>query len=890
LANGWPAYPGQGSIPEKTLRVLSDGKAQLVQTYYNALGNVTKAVDPLGRTTEFTYGPNNSDLVEVRQTTGGVNERLAAATYNSQRLPLTVTDAAGQVTTFTYNARGQILTAKNAKNETTTFSYNPNGYLLGIDGPLSGTSDTTSFTYDAFGRTRTITGPDGYVLTFDYDSLDRITKVTFPDATFEQYTYDKLDCVTVRDRLARNTTVTYTPVRQLASITDPANRTISYDWCKCGALQSLTDALGRTTHWNYDAQGRLTSKEYADGSKVSYQYEQTTSRLKQRIDEKGQVTLYIYNVDDTLQSVSYPNAQIATPTVSYIYDTNYRRPISLTDGNGITNYTYLPITSSPSLGAGQLASIDGPWVNDTIAYIYDELGRVTNRSINGVAQTSSYDAAGRVTNISNTLGTFTYAYDGATYRLASATHSAGLKSVFTYFPNNQDRRLQRITNLKPDGVTPLSVFDYTYDADGRILSWKQQQDNDSAGAKTWSLGYDNADQLTSALITGGTSYSWTYDAAGNRKTETFNGTTTSFDYNSLNESIDTSASLPNTTYEWDAENRLTSVNQGANRTEFSYNGLGRRVGITEKVNGNVASSARYLWCGLQLCERRDATGTTTQQGYFAQGLQGISGLPGGVNLYTADHLGSVRELVDPSGTLKERVSYDPWGKPTFSNASPLNTFAFTRHFFHSATSLQLAPFRSYSPSLARWLSRDPLEESATVNLYSYSRNDPVRFYDPLGLCEQTSFGFGGTLGSAVFASLGINLGFTTEGQAFVQVQGGVLYGFGFAATAGPSVGGSVGLSLPSGVSVDSVDEVQAAAGPYGFSFDRGGSSRSAGIPIPEHFPLPRALRAGGVGAFLAQGKIYSLTIATPRVPPQPAREAFQKAVLQARFPFLSPNE
>jgi len=47
------------------------------------------------------------------------------------------------------------------------------------------------------------------------------------------------------------------------------------------------------------------------------------------------------------------------------------------------------------LGAGQVASVDGPLTNDTITYAYDELGRVVSRAINGVAMTQGYDPRGR---------------------------------------------------------------------------------------------------------------------------------------------------------------------------------------------------------------------------------------------------------------------------------------------------------------------------------------------------------------------------------------------------------------------------------------------------------------------------------------------------------------
>src|SRR5207237_5227739 len=132
----------------------------------------------------------------------------------------------------------------------------------------------------------------------------------------------------------------------------PLARVTAVDLGRCGQLKSLTDPLGRTTTWLTDVQGRPIAKQYTDGSEVTYQYENTASRLRLTIDEKQQPTQFAWNRDDTLKSVVY----FKTPGVSLTYDPDYRRVVSRTDGTGTTRYSYNPIAGTPTLGAGALAS------------------------------------------------------------------------------------------------------------------------------------------------------------------------------------------------------------------------------------------------------------------------------------------------------------------------------------------------------------------------------------------------------------------------------------------------------------------------------------------------------------------------------------------------------
>lgn len=235
--------------------------------------------------------------------------------------------------------------------------------------------------------------------------------------------YERLDSATTRNRLGRVTRYFYDPLRRLTATRDPLGRTVTQEWCGCGALDAVIDPSGNRTHWERDAQSRVRREVRADGSAITYTYGTATSRLEQRTDAKGQGAHYKYFLDGQLQQISYSNATIATPTVALTYDAGYGRLSTMTDGIGTTAYTYRPVGQ---LGAGAVGTVDGPLTADTISYGYDELGRVVSRTLGSVTTTWSYDALDRLLSLADPIGTFTYGYDGETSRVTSLT-----------YPNNQ---------------------------------------------------------------------------------------------------------------------------------------------------------------------------------------------------------------------------------------------------------------------------------------------------------------------------------------------------------------------------------------------------------------------------------------------------------------------
>ena len=826
-----PAIEGTNGSPSKIARILDDGSTQLYQFTYNPLGKVTQLIDPFGRTTTNTYSTNNIDLTATYQKVNSTNQLLARFTYNSSHLPLTAVDASGKTNFFGYNNFGQLIAATNALNETLTLNYNSTNYLTNIirgkfTPPKTWVAlSTNKFTYDSYGRLRTTTDSDGYTLTFDYDALDRPTKITYPDNTFEQVVYRALDPVLTKDRRGHWTQTSYDPLRRVTDVQDSLNRITHFDWCGCGGLAALTDPVGNVTTWLRDVEGRVTAKIYPDTTQFTYAYETNSSRLRSVTDAKNQTTIYDYFVDNNLKQVAYSNAVIGTPSASFTYDTNFNRVLTMTDGSGVTTYSYNPIASPPSLGAGRLSSIDGPFANDTVTYFYDELGRVTNRAINSVAQKLTFDSLGRVVNLTNALGTFSNTFFGASGRISTNFYPNGQKTLFTYFGTTNDLRLQTIWNQKSGGTT-LSKFDYTYDADGQIATWTSQADTNTPTVQV--VQYDPVDQLLNSTvrsnnITGAIlkQFVYGYDKAANRTSEgTYpagaNPSLASASYNNLNEitnstgagtirikghldelgtvavagsnapvdsrntnfvgyasvsigtnivpvvatdyssnvrsnryqlivtnngtaktlKYDANGNLTNVTtatytnsYEWDAADRLVAINGPTNRSEFTYDGLGRRTKIVEKQNGVAVSTNYFVWCGMEMCEARTGTGGTVAKRFFGQGEQ-ISGTN---YFFTTDHLGSIREMTDSSGTTRARYDYDSYGRTTKLTGNADADFGFTGHYTHAVTGLYLAPFRAYDSNTARWLNRDPIAEEGGLNLYAYAANNPINLIDPFGL-------------------------------------------------------------------------------------------------------------------------------------------------------------
>ncbi|MGB6130700.1 MAG: RHS repeat-associated core domain-containing protein [Acidobacteriaceae bacterium] len=147
---------------------------------------------------------------------------------------------------------------------------------------------------------------------------------------------------------------------------------------------------------------------------------------------------------------------------------------------------------------------------------------------------------------------------------------------------------------------------------------------------------------------------------------------------------------------------------GAN-TNFLYDGLNP----VQELNGTTAT-ANLLTGGVdERFTRTDATGTFS---------------------YLTDAFGSTIALTDSTGNSDVQYSYDPYGSMSITGTTT-NSYAYTGREF-DGLGIDYYRARYYNPTVDRFISEDSLGFQGGINQYAYVADDPVDFFDPLGMDRQ----------------------------------------------------------------------------------------------------------------------------------------------------------
>jgi len=708
---------------------------------YRRLTSVTPPVRGFGdgspHTTNYYYSDpgrrdNYVDTNTQASWLGLPSGKLLHTVYDDNWRKSAVTVGAGTAdsatTSYTYDGAGNVTWVTDPLGHWTNTIYDERNRPSSINHM----GQTTTLTYDTWGRKETITRPNGQVITnFSFDEMNRVLQQNVtqtPDPTaITKFTYYRpgegpvglLHTMQDPRLVATNSTEKYTYIYDLMGrkqwVAYPldsggVSRSEGFTYDDAGRLETFKNRAGNYQTFTYDALNRMTRAGWDDGvtPRVDFTYD-AASRVTTINNANANITRAYY-YDNLFRSETESITGGRSKTVSYSYDA---------DGNR-ANVTY-PAPESYAFGytytgRNQLKEVTG-WAT----YVYDLNGNLTTRTLptNGTHSDYAYDALDRVTWVTHALNgntrRLTYGYHDNSNNRKWAQRDLANGDVFGYDLADQvtAAKLNIANPTTADPGAPTIV----YDANGNRTSFHPYGPTDTYYINNNSLNQYNKRNNINA----------NYDIKGN-----------------LTQGFDASG------YQYDAQNRLTSATKGSATMTFKYDGLNREVSRT--VNGGTPTF--NVWDGWNLIEEYQSANNgamTTGYVYGASGLI-LDAIPNvRFDYYYQDGSGSTSHIADDAGHLLEWYRYDLQGTPTFydANNNQLSASAFgVRHLFtgqqwYSDIGLYDLRNRFYSPDIGRFLQADPIGFRGGSNLYRYCGNNPVTRWDPFGLQYPTAEERGG---------------------------------------------------------------------------------------------------------------------------------------------------
>ncbi|WP_285834452.1 RHS repeat domain-containing protein [Kangiella sp. TOML190] len=254
-------------------------------------------------------------------------------------------------------------------------------------------------------------------------------------------------------------------------------------------------------------------------------------------------------------------------------------------------------------------------------------------------------------------------------------------------------------------------------------------------------------RLTSSNSTNAGHQTYNYDAVGNRTKRYKNGALqetntyapTSNKLTKINSSSITYNSNGQTrtkagaTFNYNAENRLSSHLKSGVTTSFKHNALGQRV---YKRKGNDINYYFYDEAG-QLIAEYAITGKIWKEYIYLHGQ--VIGFTRNGTLYHVhnDHLGRAERITNSSKTTVWRANNNDFDRVVTTNSIGGYNLGFPGQYYDQETGLYYNYFRDYDPSTGRYIQADPIGQWGGENIYLYT-NRPSNEIDIYGLASSLS--------------------------------------------------------------------------------------------------------------------------------------------------------
>ncbi|MER6255417.1 RHS repeat-associated core domain-containing protein [Streptomyces sp. NPDC001584] len=637
----------------------------------------------------------------------------------------TVFDGAGRTTAVISKKNGS-----ETKRATTTYT----GDSTTVVPPQGGTTTTT--VTDALGRTVELkqytdaARTTSQSTTYTYDKRGRLGQVTDPGNARWTYTYD------VRGRSIESN--------------DPDRGVTKTAYDLGGRVTDVTDARDVTLHTDYDELGRPVATKQGATTLTSLVYDtlakgQLTASTR-FVDGKAYVS-EVLDYNDLYQPLE---TQVTVPTTAdtgamagtYKWSNQYDitgQPLGTkhpamgglpAERVGSTYHSVSGLLDSMSAGGKPLVT----------AMTYDHYGRTLRRELGaggqGIATSNEYDAH------TGALVRATVDRDVAPRRIEETRYTTDPAGNLTSIASAYGQDTGRTTDTQCVNLDALRRI---------TQAWTDKGETCAASPSTSVIGGEDPYWTT-----------YTYDAVGNRKTETKHKTLSgpsadtvrtyaaptpgkhdlpkvtqtgtdphdeTFTYDASGNTKTRKSGTGETQYlDWDAEGHLKSLVQGTSTNSFVYSATGERLLRKEKD-----ATTLYLPGGNEL--KLDKAGTITGTRYYGD----VAMRTGGKLTFTlTDHhgTGTTQITADATQTVTRRKT-GPFGEARGTQPTAwTGEKTFVGGTKDKDSGLTHIGAREYDPLIGRFISVDPimdLKDSQQLHGYTYSANNPFTYSDPDGL-------------------------------------------------------------------------------------------------------------------------------------------------------------
>ena len=189
---------------------------------------------------------------------------------------------------------------------------------------------------------------------------------------------------------------------------------------------------------------------------------------------------------------------------------------------------------------------------------------------------------------------------------------------------------------------------------------------------------------------------------------------------------------------YDAQGRLVSVYNDNYTVSYTYNHDGLRASKTVTENG-ATTVTKFLYNSGYIALELDGAGAQTAYNVFG-GSSIISRTTAqGTDYYLYNGRGDVVQLTNSAGNVTATYDYDAFGNLLTVN-DHLNPFRYCGEYWDYETKRYYFRARYYSPATGRFTQRDKFlgfdTDPLSLNRYTYTHNNPVRYTDPTGYWEE----------------------------------------------------------------------------------------------------------------------------------------------------------